>query len=206
MNYRDSVISCLLLYPDLYPGRLEVDDQLFAVIGNGYEWFDGELVETSYNPDREGINELNPYDTLKKNIQLELLDSSSGLKKLIEINEICKRDNPFDLALTKKVKDILRIIDMTEKVEERYNTYCHIPDYIEQCMIKRGGNKYSWKIYEISEYSKVVTFPDNIKPCWKGALHNFITWCLSNQNYLGEDKKEQQIRYLKSSKIRLEKL
>ena len=96
MNYRDSVISCLLLYPDLYPGRLEVDDQLFAVIGNGYEWFDGELVETSYNPDREGINELNPYDTLKKNIQLELLDTSSGLKKLIEINEICKRDKPFD--------------------------------------------------------------------------------------------------------------
>lgn len=41
MTYRDTVLS-LLDYE--MENRLTVDDHLFAVIGNGYEWKDGEIV------------------------------------------------------------------------------------------------------------------------------------------------------------------
>lgn len=206
MNYHDTVISGLLLYPRLYPGRLEVDNHLFATIGNGYEWVDGELVETVYNSDIEGIHELNPYDTLKRNIKFELLESSSGLKKQIEVNELLKKDSPFDLALTRKVNNIFKIIDMTEKVNERYNTYCHIPDVHEKSIIKRCGEEHSWRIYRICDYSALVNFPEDIKPDWKEALYNFILWCLENQSYLCKDNIEKQLEYLRNSKNRLEKL
>ena len=58
----------------------------------------------------------------------------------------------------------------------------------------------------VSEYSKLVTFPDDIKPDWKKALYNFVTWCLENQNYLHENNKERQLEFLKNSKNKLEKL
>lgn len=206
MNYHDTVIGSLLLYPDLYPSRLEVDDHLFATIGNGYEWVDGELVETIYNPDKEGIDKLNPYDTLKRNIKFEFLESPCNLKKQIEINELLGKDSSFDSALIKKVNNVLWIIDMTEKVETRYNTYCHTPDNKELSIIKRYGEKHSWRLYGISRYSALVDFPENIKPDWKEALYHFITWCLENQGYLRDDDIEKQLEYLINSKNRLEKL
>lgn len=206
MNYHDTVISNLLLYPGLFPSRLEVDNHLFAVIGNGYEWVDGELIEIVYNPDRKGIDELNPYDAIKKHITSEFLESSSGLKKQIEINELLKRDSPLDLALTRKVNNILKMIDMTENVGERYNTYCHIPDNIELSIIKRCGEERSWRIYEISKYSALVNFPEDIKPDWKEALYNFILWCLENQSYLCKNSIDKQLEHLRNSKNRLEKL
>ena len=52
MTYRDTVLS-LLDYE--MENRLTVDDHLFAVIGNGYEWKDGEIVY--YVPD-EYMNQL----------------------------------------------------------------------------------------------------------------------------------------------------
>lgn len=206
MNYHDTVIGNLLLYPNLYPGRLEVDNHLFATCGNGYEWIEGELVETIYNPDKEGIDKLNPYDTIKKHVKFEFLESSSGLKKQIEINELLKRDSPFDLALTRKVNNVLKMIYMTEKANKRYDTYCHTPDVQEKSIIKRCGEEHSWKIYEISKYSRLVDFPEDIKPDWKEALYHFITWCLENQRYFMKNNINKQLGYLMNSKNRLEKL
>lgn len=200
MNYHDTIVSKLLLYPELYQSRLEADDHLFATIGNGYEWVDGELVEIVYNPDREGIDELNPYDAIKKHVEFELLESSSGLKRQIEINKFFKRDSPLDLALTRKVNNILKKIKMTKNVEERYNTYCHIPDVCEKSIVKRCGEERSWRIYGISKYSALVDFPEDIKPDWKEALYHFITWCLENQNYLRKDDRGKQLEYLMNSK------
>lgn len=206
MNYHDTVIGSLLLYPSLYPGRLEIDNHLFVTCGNGYEWIEGELVETIYNPDREGIDKLNPYYAIKKHVKFEFLEPSGGLKKQIEIYELLGKDSPFDLALTRKVNNVLRIIDMTEKAESRYNTYCHTPDVQELSRIKRCGEEYSWRIYEISKYSRLIDFPVDIKPDWKEALYNFITWCLENQEYLRKDDIDKQLEYLIDSKNRLEKL
>lgn len=206
MNYHDTIIGSLLLYPELYPGRLEVDNHLFATIGNGYEWIGGELIETIYNPDRDGIDELNPYDAIKKHIKFELLESSSGLKKQVEINKLLKRESPLELALTRKVNNILKKIEMTKNVEARYNTYYHIPDVHEKSIVKRCGEEHSWRVYGICKYSTLVDFPENIKPDWKEALYHFITWCLENQGYLRKDNIEKQLEHLRNSKNKLEKL
>ena len=46
MTVENTVQWMLDLYSDLYPTRKHCLDQLFCVIGNGYKWVDGELVET----------------------------------------------------------------------------------------------------------------------------------------------------------------
>lgn len=44
MNVADTLWQCFNRYPTLYQSRADVIDQLFFVIGNGYEWKSGELV------------------------------------------------------------------------------------------------------------------------------------------------------------------
>ena len=123
-----------------------------------------------------------------------------------EDGELLEKDNPIELTLKKKINTLLRYVDMTRDINLRYNTYSHISDRMEQSIVERFGDKHSWKVYEISKYSKLVTFPDDIKPDWKEALYNFVTWCLENQNYLHENNKERQLEFLKNSKNKLEKL
>ena len=49
MTLKETVRENLLNYPLLFKNALDVYDQLFCVIGNGYKWKDGELVSTSLN-------------------------------------------------------------------------------------------------------------------------------------------------------------
>lgn len=43
MNVKDTFWQAFNLYPSLFQTRADVINQLFFVIGNGYEWRDGEL-------------------------------------------------------------------------------------------------------------------------------------------------------------------
>lgn len=45
MRAEDTLQFMMDFYGDLYYDRQKCLDQLFCVVGNGYEWIDGELVE-----------------------------------------------------------------------------------------------------------------------------------------------------------------
>ena len=45
MTAQNTIQSMLDFYPDLYPTRKHCLNQLFCVIGNGYKWINGELVD-----------------------------------------------------------------------------------------------------------------------------------------------------------------
>lgn len=184
MNYKDTVIHSLMYYQSLFQCRLDVDNQLFAVIGNGYEWKDGELVCLDRN---------------------ESFDKNEAIKRIIATQIRVSLDN-VDLYnlypnkkeyLDDKANKILNYINMIQNTESRYNIYEHIPDEIEL------RTKEQWKIYPICDSSKLVDFPDNIKPAWKEAMLHFIDWCLNHAEYLNNDKDN---KYLIESKNRLESL
>lgn len=46
MNAENTIQWMMDFYPDLYPTRKHCLDQLFCAIGNGYEWVNGELIDT----------------------------------------------------------------------------------------------------------------------------------------------------------------
>lgn len=45
MRAEDELQFMMDFYPDLFPTRKHCLDHLFCVIGNGYQWTDGELVD-----------------------------------------------------------------------------------------------------------------------------------------------------------------
>lgn len=53
MNYKDTVIYLLTYYPKLYLSRIDVDRFLFTVIGNGYRWENGELIDPDDDTSKE---------------------------------------------------------------------------------------------------------------------------------------------------------
>ena len=52
MKAEEALQSSYDNYPDLFQTREEILNQLFCVIGNGYHWEDGELVDVCSEPDR----------------------------------------------------------------------------------------------------------------------------------------------------------
>ncbi len=201
MNYHDTVFECLQIYPDLFPTRLEVDNQLFAVIGNGYDWIEGELVE-AYNSDTDGVDVTNICDVIKYHLKYEFQNSPSNLLKIIEINKLLGKESLVEFAVTRKLNELYEIIDQVSKIETRYKNYFHTPSKLEEQL----GERFKWKIYGISKYSKLTCFPDNIKPDWKEALQEFVIWCLGHQEYLENSNLQEQVDYLQKAKDKLEKL
>ena len=48
MEVKKTLKLALINYPEIYPNALTVYDHWFCVIGNGYKWLDGELVEKDF--------------------------------------------------------------------------------------------------------------------------------------------------------------
>jgi len=49
MSVEETIRVALINYPGIFPNALSVYEHLFCVIGNGYEWFKGELVSLREN-------------------------------------------------------------------------------------------------------------------------------------------------------------
>ena len=67
MDLEDEIRYLITHYPDLFPSRSHALNQMFCVIGNGYEWEDGELVRSVAQDKTE------PFDPIKD--FMEMLES-----------------------------------------------------------------------------------------------------------------------------------
>jgi len=56
MNVENTVRTTLLEYPRIFRNSLDVYNHLFCVIGNGYEWINGELVEPYLKYPKNGLS------------------------------------------------------------------------------------------------------------------------------------------------------
>lgn len=73
-----TLTSLLCFYPSLFSCKMDAFDQLFLVIGNGYEWYKGE-VSSRFNQDENNID-------VEADIPLEVM-KEEALKKLIKQNQ-----------------------------------------------------------------------------------------------------------------------
>lgn len=109
-------------YSDAFPTRKHALNQLFCVVGNGYAWIDGELVNEGWGYEKR--------------------------YKLIE---------PIEKAQFNREEAWLRTREVFKTLHEEKGV--EIPYEYE----------FSW--YKLSkEYSKLYTYPENIKPDWKMLL------------------------------------
>lgn len=151
MTVKETIRENLLNYPLLFNNALDVYNQLFCVIGNGYRWKDGELVSTSTN---------------------KVVKTKAGAV-LYQIKELF-RDKMF--WKTVKLVGLFKTIKIkVRRTRMLVSRVCDVDKNINDFSIKEDEEMakhfkdYKFCFYPLSEYSVICKLPDDIKPDWLEA-------------------------------------
>ena len=211
-SVEQTVRNDLLLWPSILVNRFNVLHHLFCVIGNGFEWKDGELVESGLKESKEFSIE----DGIKK-----IIDDGLSINELTAYIYLgmCSNDNEKipsiileklqNVANTERERIINKINDMvalTFRIDERqadmsYPSYERYPYHTVE-LYKESKVEF----YPICEYSRICNLPDNIKPDWLIAARDMYNFIIHNPQYIDERFKEDFDEYLPKIKARLEEL
>ncbi len=154
----------MLRYPTLFPNPVNVLEHLFCVIGNGYEWIDGELVDRF---DRvEGTDKTTEPLTMKYPEEEEVESDLAAFAKYME-----------KLHTERRLQGLAQRMQM-EFVDK------HIDEIIEAsstAVYFGSGPRGYYFLKGISiKYSHGINFPDDIKPDWAEGLYEFLEYWLQN--------------------------
>ncbi len=157
MKVKDTVKSCLLNYPTLFDCRINVFIHLFACIGNGYEWENGELVHLRYKGQEKESFKMK-YSDLNEKIKKHKKELESEPEYLHKLTKSWIVEAEFQ---KQKRKFIAKNIDL---ISESINVY-----------LKNEYEIYGGYYVENPCYNYAFTFnyPDNITEDWGNAIQEF---------------------------------
>lgn len=168
MNVELTIQDCFDNYPGLFKERADVLNHLFCVIGNGYEWENGELVD-NYMPTNSEIKDLESHLVDGKAFQHNKL-SLRAESQLYEQERIA---NGWYEEYLKRYPDE----DIEHLKSIRQKTIAKLPDdeyYQEPNRMKRWyfyinipGKEY---VDFHENFAFLFNYPDDIKPDWKAAI------------------------------------
>lgn len=202
MTFKNSLKYALMYWSYIYPNALEVYDHFFLVIGNGYEWKNGQLVskdqerpnlrnaikkeiETTF--ENHGLDPIDEYYMVKDNYD----NQDEAVEQFIEQEESLKAS---------KVRRLIQRIDLIFNTKERMNDFRFDPIESQETF-KFLDEKFTF--YPISKYSKICNLPDNIKPDWLEAAEKFYNFILEHKDRI-EDTENllpsvgERIKWLKN--------
>lgn len=174
-SFKQQMKFGLLRYPSIFPDPLNVSIHLFAIIGNGYDWVDGELVDC-YEPEKTD----EPL-TMKYSDAIEDSELDKEMKAL---------DSMAGFYIERKLKDEATLARMK-----------FIEDNIDQ-ILETGPNtqffgsstSYYYKKGICTKYAKAFYFPDNIKEDWAKALYKFLEqWLYALISEYGPDIHRKEV-------------
>jgi hypothetical protein len=185
MKYEETIQSMYDLYPSLFQTRWQALNQLFCVIGNGYDWINGELVAFDVEDydvvlDKSGI----AYPREEK-IQEEIEEYFTELK-------IKNRKDRTKLLKDGIVPDAVnRIFPLDDEILlKRANDFVRGDDI--------DINKIEF--YPLSEYSAIFTYPEDIKPDWLLGIKEVIELLLVHGH--GYEREKELNEWQKSEKVK----
>lgn len=163
MTVKETLISDLMKYPSIHKNKWDVFHQWFIVNGNGMEWKNGELVDIYDN------KPVTIEESIIKHVDFYITESLS------EILDEDKDKRVLEIILNGKIDRLKKDIINSFKWEERMNDFTS--DRIED-------------IYPLCEYSKILNIPDDVKPDWKEAAIEMLSWLIENYDKLGEENQK----------------
>ena len=133
-SVRDTVYEMMTLYPSLSKTKSSCFHHLFFVIGNGYEWEDGELVyynrektEIEFKDEDEVIRESGIFDDFHPDINDKFYDSFRLRTRQTNAALQFTLDN-FDLIMS---GEHLSFGDYMYPYSAKYNHLTHMPDDVK---------------------------------------------------------------------------
>jgi hypothetical protein len=167
MNVNDTLRQMLYFFPTLYCSQAQTLEQLFIVIGNGYEWENGQLV-TDYD---YAVGEaLRPHhDNADRALQQMLTDYNNEQTRRQALGE--------DSSTSKTLREIL--VQTWQLLAEREAERTHfVRQHLEAILSGPIGSlnvaiantsERGETIYPLSAYSALMNIPDDCQPDWLDA-------------------------------------
>lgn len=181
MTFKNTLKRNILNYPMLFPTALYVYDHIFLVIGNGYEWKNGQCVCSG------GEGPSTPERAIY--VLLEKFFTDHFGKYLKDLPK------KWDRRLRDKVvKRYIGYVKQTMEWEKRMNDLT-VPQFM-------SGMKSEFEFYPLSEYSLICNLPDDIKPDWLEAAERMYNVLIANKDKVEDNgwlpKIAERIQELKS--------
>ena len=216
MKVKDAVKASIMLYPTIHKTKLDVYEHMFLVIGNGYDWVNGELVAEKRVPTvqkaiEKELNDNFQYDIIKDySISWNLTEFAievQGEGKLIDestkdsITEKYAQiiTDRFKTHLEKKNRNI-QIILNAKKIAEEELHYAEDPETAEMAKFVNE----TIELYPLSEkYSYLLNTPDDIKDDWRDAIIEFCDYLLTSEENIAVNYREKYKDSIIKAKNRL---
>lgn len=159
---KDTVLRMMTEYPSLFPTKSDCYNHLFIVIGNGYDWVDGELVDDSNYVDNTFKLEEDEDEVVKE-----------------EADRYAKMGLP---------EDRLQAVIDRARLDFRLNKM-RIQFALDNIDLIMQDNVFFQKPYPYStNYSRVNNYPDDIKADWKEAIDE--TWSALRTYHASQTKRD----------------
>ena len=164
MNVQDTIYFKLAAYASITPNRAAALNHLFCTIGNGYEWKNGQLVDTVKYPRK--------VKTLEQKIAITLEQQRKADEEFErEYAHFFDTENPaieeeIDDEESEEEESVREFDELRAIVAEASKWRGVIPDDIEARMLDTKFN--DW--YALSEYSAMMNIPKNIQEDWLDAI------------------------------------
>ena len=173
MNLKDSVINSMREYPSISGNKLDVYDHLFLTIGNGYDWVNGELIETS----NEKPNVISIEDAIDNLFNDEYRIDLTTDRMFFYIGELEKEEKVVKESLQYDLKryaqDVKTIINAEKLVNQSL--------FEIEPIICLEGLEPECTLYPLSNYSKIMNIPDDIKPDWLNGIKELMNYLLNSE-------------------------
>ena len=183
------------MYPTVEHNRLSVLNHLFLVIGNGYEWKNGELVEIGVKQTKATIEKA-ILKIVTRGLKVDSLKNWFEIAEVHrEINE-GNEDDKYKFVSDSICRDIKKDIVLTFDIENRMKDMTPYSDF----------ERFPFKFYPICEYSELCNLPDNIKPDWFAAAKEIYEFVVANPQLIRDEDKKLYDEWLPKIKNRIEEL
>lgn len=151
-SIKTTIKQCMLRYPTLFSDQFDVMHHLFLVIGNGYQWVDGELCEN---------DQAEPVVFEQARVVL------ASRQKLIESARKAEASLPgseFSKEMSRRVADF-------DVVAQNIDALCEDLGSVELAAQAR--------LYPCcSDCAKIFRVPDDAKADWLLAIRSFAKSCI----------------------------
>jgi hypothetical protein len=164
MNLKDTMLRHIRLCPLNTKSKLDIYNHLFLVLGNVYEWNEGELVEVYGN---------NKILTIEEAIENELLNEFH----LTLFNRSINRNIRIHNISSSECKDKIR--ERLKRYYKNIQTILHAEDIINH-EIDINEDKREFNFYRLTTDSAIMNIPDNIKPDWLDGIKELMDYLLNS--------------------------
>lgn len=164
MNLKDTMLRNIRLCPLNTKSKLDIYNHLFLVLGNEYEWNEGELVDVYGN---------NKILTIEEAIENELLDEFN----LTLFNRSVNRNiRMYDIS-SSECKNKIR--ERLKRYYKNIQTILHAEDIINH-EIDINEDKREFNFYPLTTDSAIMNIPDDIKPDWLNGIKELMNYLLNS--------------------------